>query len=143
MSPKAPDAVARTTQRYFGSVERFGAPTFSLASLISACAYAARRSEGSERACALNVKSRGNFLNEFILAYTAPGERFSFLAIRSTLILEATSLRNSTSSAGVQRRPAGRGPTIEISQIKRLSNRNKQSVARGVNGARTRRAQRG
>jgi hypothetical protein len=94
LAPKAPDAVARPAQLYFGSVERFGARTFSLSSSISACAYAARRSEGSERDRALIAKSLGNFFSEFILAYTAPGERFSFLAIRSTLILEATSLRN-------------------------------------------------
>jgi len=125
--------VTRTAQPYFGSVERVGARTFSLSSLISACAYAARRSEGSERTRALNAKSRGIFLSELILAYTAPGERFSFLAIRPTLILEAMSLRSWTSSAGVQGRPAGRGPTIEISQLKRLSNRIKHAVARRGN----------
>lgn len=62
--------------------------------LIIAFAYAARRSEGSERARILSAKSRGNFLSEFILAYTAPGERFSFLAIRPTLTLDAMSSRN-------------------------------------------------
>jgi len=90
-----------------------GARTFSLNPPISAFAYAASRSEGSERGCALKRKSGGNFLSEFILAYTAPGERFSCLAIKPTLILEATSSRNWTSSAGVHRRPAGRGSTVE------------------------------
>jgi hypothetical protein len=104
---------------YFGSGQQVGLRTLLLSLLFSAFAYAARRSEGSERTRATKGKSRGNFLNEFILAYTAPGERFSFLAIKPTLILEATSSRSWTSSAGVHGRPAGRGPTIEKIPVKK------------------------
>jgi hypothetical protein len=73
------------------SVKTSWLPYRLLSWLIIAFAYAARRSEGSERARILSAKSRGNFLSEFILAYTAPGERFSFLAIRPTLTLDAMS----------------------------------------------------
>jgi hypothetical protein len=125
--------VRRSTGAYFGSVKQVGSPTFSLRSLISAFAYAARRSEGSERARAPNAKSRGIFLSEFILAYTAPGERFNFFAIRPTLILEAMSLRNWASSAGVQGVPLGVGlSSRETPHLKGLSNRNKHAVARWV-----------
>jgi hypothetical protein len=86
-----------------------------LTSLISADQYAASRSEGSERDCVLKGNPRGNFLKEFILAYIAPVERFSFLAISTGLTLDAMSLRSSASSARVHRRPAGRGPVIRKS----------------------------
>jgi hypothetical protein len=99
-------------------------------SLFRAFAWA-RRSEGSERGCLPNAKSRGGFLSEFILAKTAPGERFSFLAMRPTLTRDIISSRNRASSAGVQGRPAGHGPVIyEIPHFRGLSNRNERVAAR-------------
>ena len=61
----------------------------------------------------------------------APGERFSFLAMRPTLTRDIRSSRNRASSAGVQGRPAGRGPVIyEIPRLRCLSNRNERVAAR-------------
>jgi hypothetical protein len=74
------------------SMARLQLPFLSLP--VSVFIYAAKRSEGSEPDLAPNSKLRGSFLNEFILAYIAPGERFSFLAIGPTLTLDTTSSRS-------------------------------------------------
>jgi hypothetical protein len=66
----------------------------SLSSLIAVLAQAERRSEGKELISAATGKSRGSFLSEFILAYMAPGERFSFFAIKPTFIPDRTNWRN-------------------------------------------------
>jgi hypothetical protein len=60
----------------------------------------------------IDPKSRDTFLSEFILAYIAPGERFSFRAIDPTFAPVAIVSRSCCSSARVQGRPAGFGPAI-------------------------------
>lgn len=60
----------------------------------------------------IDPKSRDTFLREFILAYIAPGERFSFRAIDPAFTPVAISSRSCCSSARVQGLPAGFGPAI-------------------------------